>query len=96
MTKIRDYSDDELRAFLSSQQPSHLDYPGAKFEWDRRQEVKRVRRWWFATAVAALTLLVLIASFVVQYRSWRDSPQRGPPSAVPAPSPTATTSPSPQ
>ena len=93
--RIRDLSDDDLRAILTSQQPSHLDYSGAKFEWDRRQEIKKVRRWRLATAVAVLTLVVLIASFVVQYRAWRDTPQAGTSTTVPAPSPAPKTSPSP-
>jgi hypothetical protein len=67
------YDDDELADMLRNISSGDIRYPGAKFEWDRRQDQKKARRWWIGTVVAILTLFVLLASFVVQYRSWKAS-----------------------
>src|SRR6266487_3465455 len=72
-----EYSNAELRWFLSRQQPSHLDYPGLKFEWDRRQAQK-------TRILAALTLLVLVASLAVQYRASRVPSSSEQPTSPPA------------
>src|SRR6476646_6159154 len=91
MSKLpHEYSNKELRSFLTRQQPSHFDYPGVKFEWDRRQEKKKAWRWVYTTILAVLTLLVLAASLVVQYRG-----SSVPASSAPSTSPAASQPPSP-
>jgi hypothetical protein len=90
------YSDEELENFLRSH-TSDILYQGAVFEWNRRQEIKKVRREKQALRIGLLTLGVLLVSAVIQYCAGSKLPNLRPfasktePSIVPA----APSSPSP-